>query len=327
MPSYNLPQDIIDAIIDLGFRLAILEKTNPLNNGTIDSGGLVVKDPDSPSFIRLAASRLYLFPDTDPVQAGIIGLDSGTGYYGLRIIAPAGIGDNAGANALTITGRGGVGGAPGVNLYGDTIVIDALNTLFLSGAQTELGDGAAGTYSRLRGATIDLQPNSGGALRLFNLPTTTNTGNLFLNTGAQVFYGNTSERRFKLDIEPLEMELSSVLKLAELAVTWTDKAEREEDEKTPHRLVGWIAEDFEEDPWLNQFVEYNEMQDVKTITYDRVSAALAVGVAALHEELQESKATEAAQQEEIDELKAQTKKQQEQINAILAELTSLREPK
>lgn len=44
MPQYNLPQDILDTIKDLKNRIEKLERVNVLENATVSSGGITVKD-------------------------------------------------------------------------------------------------------------------------------------------------------------------------------------------------------------------------------------------------------------------------------------------
>jgi hypothetical protein len=143
------------------------------------------------------------------------------------------------------------GQAGGANvLASGQIVVDAGTNLFLDGAN-------------------QVQINSGAKQVFIQHQTTTNTASCYLGTTG-IVQRSTSARRFKLDIEDLDVDPGAVLQLRPR--TWRDRHEVEEDPDTGHRVPGFVAEELV-DIGLDIFVIRND-GEVESIAYDRLTAAL-----------------------------------------------------
>lgn len=116
--------------------------------------------------------------------------------------------------------------------------------------------------------------------------------NTYLTTAGTI-QRTTSSRRYKQDIEDLEVDLAAVLAMRPR--TWRDKRMVSEDPTTTLRIPGFIAEELDE-LGLTVFVTY-EANGPEAIQYDRLTAAHQLV-------LRDHEARLVAQQAEIDELRA-----------------------
>lgn len=130
-----------------------------------------------------------------------------------------------------------------------------------------------GSADRLLLMSNDLEIRSGGALNIFELPTTSSSGNLYIETPGTLIMRQTSGRKYKTDIADADVDPEDVLALA--GRTWVDKGALERGEPGHiRRNVGFIAEELDELPSLRQFVVYDEDGAPDGIDYDRLTVAL-----------------------------------------------------
>jgi hypothetical protein len=100
--------------------------------------------------------------------------------------------------------------------------------------------------------------------------TTGAAANMVIDSVTQIVTRSTSSRRYKQDIEDVEIDPKVVLKMQ--GRTWRQKSDVEADPYTEVRYVGFIAEELD-DLGLDIFVIYDEYGP-EAIQYDRLVVAL-----------------------------------------------------
>jgi hypothetical protein len=263
--NYQTPDDVIAYVKKLEQRVLALEKANPLNNGTIDIGGLTVKYPSGN--INSVYGTTHVTGATD---------DNDSGFFVFADIADHTDLTNAMFASYTAESDG-----SRASFLGSPYEIDLLDAAGVYGKTVVLrSTGPTGTF------LIDAMDNSdmfirtfGGSLNivsdqlaLFSLPTTGSSANLRLDPSTAAVQFVTSSLRYKQDVEDAIVNVKDVLKLQ--GRTWRQKTDVEKDPKTEVRYIGFIAEELDKLPSLRQFVEYNEEGQPDAIQYDRITVAL-----------------------------------------------------
>jgi hypothetical protein len=204
-------------------------------------------------------NRILLGGDTETAPGKFIAYTQGEAKVhgeGGAILLTAGDATVQGDKDVYIRSTGGSawldGQAGGANvLAAGQIVVDAGTNLFLDGAN-------------------QVQINSAAKQVFIQHDTTTNTASCYLGTTG-IVQRSTSARRFKLDIEDLDVDPDTVLQLRPR--TWRDLHEVEQNPDTRHRVPGFVAEELV-DIGLDTFVTRNDDGEAESIAYDRLTAAL-----------------------------------------------------
>lgn len=275
---------------DIRRRLADLETAAPLQSATISEGGLTIKDGGS-IIVRDGGGIRAEYDDGSPsVHFGPLYLADGVpDGVGLHVQAPASGADDEhlqgpdvfrarvfpdGSTAVII----GQDDEPIGYLWGlvgnawvraqDYVTLTCVNTLWI---ETETG---YATIKAGQGMSLDsggqVLINSATSRVFIQHETTSSAANAYLATNG-LLQRSTSSRRYKRDIDDLEVNVDDVLKLRPR--TWRDRAEVEEDPDVERRYVGFIAEELDE-AGLMQWVLYDDQGRPDAIAYDRLVAAV-----------------------------------------------------
>lgn len=118
--------------------------------------------------------------------------------------------------------------------------------------------------------------------------TTGASANCFIDPSDGRIWRSTSSRRYKQDIEDVDVDAAAVLNMQ--GRTWRDKGEVANDADTERRYVGFIAEELH-DLGLGQFVVYDAEDKPEAIAYDRLSVALLAVVKDVNTRLTELEAS------------------------------------
>lgn len=225
-----------------------------LTSAMIGEGGLTIYDPELHTRMFFGEGAMKIWSDfvANPDGFGRLYCDADTGLNVFRFFPPYSDGDGR-QNSITIQGR--TPANPGnMWLYSDGII--QLNS------QDQDGNPV--------GSIQLVTPELG----LYNLPTTSSAANLFLGMvgGVWTVAWVTSSRRYKQDIEDVDIDPADVLALR--GRTWRDRYEVDVDPDSEKRFVGFIAEELDEHPTLRQFVDYDDDGQPDAISYDRLSVAL-----------------------------------------------------
>lgn len=106
--------------------------------------------------------------------------------------------------------------------------------------------------------------------------TTTSTANAYLNSITGLLARSTSSQRYKVEIEPQDIPLDSVLALQ--PKSYIDKAQYEENNNSSNglqRLLGLIAEDVAQIPVIGEMLANKDKNgNPDSVNYDRVAVAL-----------------------------------------------------
>ncbi len=269
------------------------------------SGILDLIDPATSGRMRLQRGRIYLYDSTNAGgQPGVIAVDQGAGTNYLRLFPPSSSGSGL-ENSITVRGR-----TPGqsgqVWVYSDGgFVLDVDQGAYIGSDSGQVYIGAPDVF--LDGNQVNL--NTGGNLRLYELPTTSSSANLRLLEGGDPRVAwVTSSRRFKQDIEDFAPPAADVLRLRPR--TWRDKSEVEDDPNTTSRNAGFVAEEVAEIESLRYLlVNADPDGEPQTLNYDRFPAAQQV-VLQDHEQ-------------RIVDLEAENAGLKEQVAALAARLDAL----
>ncbi|GAA4707482.1 hypothetical protein APR04_003808 [Promicromonospora umidemergens] len=134
-------------------------------------------------------------------------------------------------------------------------------------------------------------------------------GEVFIHTGqtsesANAYISNTtgytarigSSLRYKQDVEPLDLGALTADEIVDAlqGYTWRDKAQVEADPDTTRRIPGHIAEYLHE-AGLGIFVGYDDQDRPDSVTYDRVTGALAQALRTTRDEAAQLRDTVTAQ--------------------------------
>lgn len=222
---------------------------------------------DDGSRIYLSNGRIWLWDDYNrwPETPGLIMADPGAGINYLRIIPP--FSDGSGyENSFTLQGR-----RPGETghawIYSDgTIQI-----------RSQEPDGTLTGAVRISGALATMQAGrielNANHLGLYSLPTTSAAANLHLGTvgGQWTVAYITSSRRYKQDIEDIEVDPQAVL--AWRPRSWRDKNDVAAVGDEAKRHIGFIAEEVEQSG-TPEFVTRDDEDRADGLLYDRMTIGL-----------------------------------------------------
>lgn len=286
MSNYQLTKDIVQQVKDIQVRLEAVEKFNPLNDGTIDEGGLAIKDGGI-SVKFPSGNENVFFGLRDPatrLTGGIESVDAKLGFsaandaqqlimslstwlsddYSFAQFGDASPEDIAALNLFTVF-------ADQIYFYSATrwqtkavrgdlyFVIDPDN---VGGAMyfTDFSSGAG----QINFSITDLN--------FYNLATTGSAANARISTsGTPTLQVSTSAKRFKQDIEEFHPPIDTILNIQ--PKTWRDKNEVLKDESVAKRHFGAIAEDLV-DLGLDFLVDFDDDGQPWAIQYERVAIAL-----------------------------------------------------
>lgn len=261
--NYQTSDDIVAYIKKLEERIGVLEKCNPLNNGTIDEGGLLVKgggrvttiDGTTGAQTQFGQGQLAIWQDVinRPNAYGLIYCDPSSSNNLFRIFPPHDSGTGL-ENSVTLQGRGPTS-AGNFWVYTD----GSLNL-----------NGVTGT-SITDASNITLNAPE---LRIYSLPTdSTPDYTLGLNTtgGIPVMVLVTSSKRYKQDIETAALDLDAVLNIR--PVTFHDIADVQKLGADAPVNFGVIAEELHALGLGDLLVTYKDgVPDA--VKYDRIAVAL-----------------------------------------------------
>lgn len=106
--------------------------------------------------------------------------------------------------------------------------------------------------------------------------TTTSSANVYMNATSGLFALVTSSQRYKVEIEPQDIPVQSIMAL--VPKSYVDKVEYENNNNSDTglpRYLGLIAEDLAELPVIKDLlVNYNEEGQPDSVNYDRIAVAL-----------------------------------------------------
>lgn len=242
-------------------------------------GLLDLIDPDSGNKLRLYRGRISFYDGSSPGTPGRISVDQGAGANILRVFPPYSTGTGL-ENSITVRGR-----SPGqsgfVWVYSDGgFLLDVDQNIYIGSDSGQVYVGAPDVF--LDGNQVNI--NTGGNLRLYELPTTGAAANLrLLESGDPRVAWVTSSRRYKQDVEDVTVDVADVLAMR--PKSWRDKGEVDKNPETTARYVGFIAEDLDKLPTLRRFVDYDVQGRPDAIQYDRLTVALHAAVVAGHERI------------------------------------------
>ena len=106
-------------------------------------------------------------------------------------------------------------------------------------------------------------------------PSSSSSPNVYMNVSTGLLAKASSSTRYKLNIEPQDIPKESILALT--PKSYVDKYQADEQGSTDglQRLLGLIAEDLAEIPFLkDSLVEYNNKGIPESVYYDRLAVAL-----------------------------------------------------
>ncbi|RLV54840.1 tail fiber domain-containing protein [Aeromicrobium phragmitis] len=149
-------------------------------------------------------------------------------------------------------------------------VVSRADRTRLVGGEVFVGDSDTTTLTRLRGQEIRI---STGHLSVYDLPTTSAAANLHLGTvgGQWTVAYITSSRRYKQDIEDLDVDPLAVLKWQPR--TWRDKTDVAAVGGEAKRHIGFIAEEVDE-AGTPEFVIHDDEGLADGLAYDRMTIGL-----------------------------------------------------
>lgn len=363
MSRYNSDDDVLIILQRIARRVANLEKANPLNYGTIDTGGLIIKnagqlliegggklDVADGGAISVydALNQLNTFIGEGRVDFADNGFVTGTigefdgEYFNIATdnwvdsimrgmsLHRSGVGNPFFTVAQALSGgalecafgydgipfthwgvkskavfmTGGVDQLSKIQMQDDGDIFigadDIFRTLWLEGYEVDITAtgrvdiDAVGEIQIDCGGNISIDPD--GELQFF-ITTTTNPANL--NQSSNNVRIVSSARKYKEDIQDVEIDPADVLKMRPR--TWLDKGDLaryeryqqvkaiaksngeeeffdEEEVPYPKRTIGFVAEEIDELPSLRPLVQYNDDGEPESLYYDRM-AAVFVGVA------------------------------------------------
>jgi hypothetical protein len=250
------PTNIIAKILA---RVGLVESAvQELRSATGTLAEATVVDKDSGARMTLRNGQLKIWPNFEaaPEVFTLLYADANASRM-VRWFAPTAAGGNVLANSFSM--QGSTPTLPGnMWMYTDgTLVLDAAGRIVLDAP------------------FIDL---IGGNIRLYGMPTTGSAANLRFDSGSAVLQWVTSSRRYKSKIAFAKVDPADVLKMR--GRTWVDKGtverleEAGEDAAQVRRNIGFIAEELDQLPSMQQFVDYDDQGRPDAIQYDRLTVAL-----------------------------------------------------
>lgn len=159
----------------------------------------------------------------------------------------------------------------------------------------------------------------GGSLVL-HLPTTSATANVNVDAVTGVLARSTSSRRYKQDIEDLDLDLAAILKMRPR--TWRDKRDVAADPDRAPRYVGFVAEELH-DAGLGMFVGYDAEGLPESVNYDRLTVALLICCRVLVNRITGVTGRATALESDAEGLKASVATLMTRANNLAARTTSL----
>lgn len=291
-------------------RLRDLESGSPLNSASISEGGLTVRDGGDVVIHEGGSFRATWADGSSGALFGPIELDAEpdvTESIGLLVQAAAADDNRDVFRAKTVLTTG------SKEVYVGQSDNDGNVDFFgiFSDATAIRGDNSAS----LRSATGQVVIEAGGPLFLSGsqinaiIRTDTATANLGIAGGDSTSYGElrriTSSLRYKQDVEALDLSHLTADQIIDAlqGVTWRDRGMVERDPETTLRIPGHIAEHLH-DAGLGAFVVYDEQGRPESISYDRLTGALAQALRTTRDETAQLSATVTAQDKAIADLAA-----------------------
>ena len=263
--KYELPRDGMAAQVqreqERADQMRDVRGSNNLESAVATgSKGLVVYDPNTGGRAQFFQGRIRFWDDfdTSPDQYGEILVDPGAGINYMRLFPPHSSGTGA-ENSVTVQGRR-PGQTGNVWVYTDgQLVLDADGPAFLSGSSVNID----GTTS-LTGPSVTIDTPQ---LPIYSLPTTSATANMALTTvaGQWTLALVTSSRRYKTNIEPVDLDPASVLAVE--MVKYNDLIDMGVEGFPAPDRYGVIAEQAHEH--VPEFVPLDEDGEPHAFDYDR----------------------------------------------------------
>ena len=290
----SLAVSYIDAgIISVGTLNAARIATASLNASVIISGTITASQIAAGTITatQIAAGSIT----ADRLIAGTLTgftINNGSGTFSVDAAG------NLVATSATITGRittsnltatgGTIGGftISSSSLTNGQTIISSSGSITTSGLIYSFGgfQGSGGfnvdTLGNLQSYTVQTAVggfiSAGGHLLNPGYATTTNAANVYMNSSSGLFALVTSSLRYKVEVLPEPIPLSSILALE--PKSWIDRAQYKENgnsSKGLTRILGVIAEEVAQIPTLKDLlVNYDEEGRADSINYDRIAVAL-----------------------------------------------------
>lgn len=243
--GYRVEKEGLDAVIE---RIKKIESRQDAQAAAAGILSAIITNPNG-SRMTFDNGQIKIWPnfDTEPDVFTLISADSDVDRM-VRWFAPTDGGDVL-ANSFSMQGASDTE-------HGNMWLYTDGQLLFSAGERVYLSGGAG----------IDIVTN--GDLKVFNLPTTGSAANLRIDPGTAQIQYETSSRRYKQDIEDLDIDPEAFLQLRPR--TWRDKGEVEREPETTRRNVGFIAEEVDE---LGlPFVDYDAEGRPDALQYNRFMA-------------------------------------------------------
>jgi hypothetical protein len=160
---------------------------------------------------------------------------------------------------------------------GSTYMSSATGVIYAAGSLQTNGTVIAGSGLTVSSGTSTFGGtiNANGYIYNAGYASTSGATNMRINTTSGLIAYTSSSERYKVEIEPQEIPVQSVLRL--IAKSYVDKAEYEENDNSSvglQRWLGLIAEDIAELPVLKDLlVEYKDGEP-NSVYYDRIAVVL-----------------------------------------------------
>ena len=290
-PKQITKGDLSTEIKDIHKRIDDQERSRSLGQAQFGKGGIKVTDKGE--ILVTDGGKITVESPDDLASPGEIAVRDGGNFIAYRPDGSVGVligGLNAGAShtyqGIVVKGST----SDTVNMFNAYVASDG--TRFLSAYVDSLvvsTDGSSLIRSTHATNPLTLMSNDSGIWlrssegKVWIEHTTTSDGANVNITEAGLIRRSTSSKKYKQDIEELDIDVEDVLKLT--PKTWRDKLEVSHDDECESRYVGFIAEDLHENG-LGQFVVYSDEDGTPdAISYDRLTAALVPVIKDQHEKI------------------------------------------
>lgn len=286
MTNYQQNKDIIQQIKDLQVRVEAVEKFNPLNNGTIDEGGMLIKEGGIQVLFPTGETGILFghrentgrIVDGSAIVDDAIGFTVFDQYEDILMSMNTWLSDGASFVQFGDATPEDIGVLDAFTVFTDNLQLETATELeliartgdIIIGIDPDNLDGEL--FFSNYGGTNGIINFSWAEMRFFDMPTTGSAANVRISqTGNPTMSVSTSAKRFKQDIEDFNPPIDNILNIQ--PKTWRDKSAVAKDPNTTERHFGAIAEDLVA-LGLDFLIDFDDNGEPWAIQYERVAIAL-----------------------------------------------------